>query len=136
MATPATPPQGTDIKALDDITDPEEYTTGAENVAYAQARRLLEPPNTHELVGDLEPYDSIDIRAWLGKRPTAQGLANMEADAADVLNRDERAANVDVTVDFTGSNVSVSFSQDANDEEQRLVLDVNSVSADLFFEDE
>lgn len=129
-------PQGTDIKALDDISDPEEYTTGEENVAYSQARRLLEPPDTNLRYGDDLENDTINLRDWIGKRPTAGDLFGLGQTIDDVLTRDERVQSVTASVEHTQSSIDVSFDETVNDKQATLVLSIDAASsATLITED-
>lgn len=120
--------QGTDIRALTDIEDPEQYSSGEENVALSQARRLLQPEGTNEKVGDPLQNDTINVREWLGSRPSAQQLDVREAEVVDVLTQDDRVAAVDVSVEFTNSAIEIAFSETVNGRENDLVLSIDKVT--------
>src|SRR6185295_14265470 len=59
---------GSGLLMLDDMPDPEVMGSGELLVAYDIARRWLEPAGTHALIGNNAPYDSFDIREYLGAR--------------------------------------------------------------------
>lgn len=120
--------QGTDIRALDDLHDPEQYTSGVENVAHARARAIMEPPNTNALYGDPLENDTLNIRAWLGKRPSATDLVTLEGEVDDVLRNDDRIDELTSSVAITDKAISVEFEVTANDETVPYVLTIDQVS--------
>lgn len=102
---------GIDVLALDDLNDPEILASDALNLAYALARRLLTPAGAMAEIGDTAPYDSIDIREWLGKRISLaddSALDDLRQQCRQVLSQDPRLDSVLVDVSFGGGLLSVS----------------------------
>jgi hypothetical protein len=122
---------GTDIRALDDLPDPEVLTSGEENAAYAEARRLITPDGVYEEIGDLTPYDCLDLRDWLGKRPTTNDKASLKSQATQVLTQDPRAAGADVDVSFVGEALELDAQIEGTDGPFSLVLAVDQQGAHL-----
>lgn len=120
--------QGTDIRALDDIDDPEQYASGVENVALARARALLEPPNVGEMIGDPLENDTLNLRAWLGRRPSQSDMFSLEERVDDVLRNDDRIDELVSEVEFTERAISVAFEVTANDETVSYVLELDEVN--------
>ena len=93
---------GTDVAAIAGLPDPEQLVSGALGVAYALARRLLEPSDCYDEVGDTEPYSSVDLRDYLGARTASDPRAAAERDAAAVIAADPRVLSSTVTTTLAG----------------------------------
>jgi hypothetical protein len=59
---------GTTIQALTDLPDPPVLCSELVAAAYACAGRWVTPSGGLEDIGETEPYESFDIRDWLGGR--------------------------------------------------------------------
>lgn len=126
---------GTDVLALDDVEDPEVLASGDLNVAYALARRLLTPTGALEEIGETEPYDSIDVREWLGNRfrlTDRSVLDDLQTQAAQVLGADPRVETVDsVVVTYAQGTLTLTARMSGAAGPFALILSVNGVSASL-----
>lgn len=125
---------GTDVLALDDLVDPETLASAELNLAYALARRLLTPAGTMALLGDTAPYDSIDIRDWLGKRFAANDstvIDDLQLQCRQVLAQDERVDSVLVTATFLAGTLSVAVDGTGGQGPFDFVLKVNNVTAQI-----
>lgn len=120
---------GTDIEALTDLPDPEVLCSGERNAAHAQARRLLTPDGAMEDVGDLSAYDSLDLREWFGKRPSAADKASLDASVKTVLQADARARSVASRVDITAGELTVTSRTAGDDGPFGLVLAIAGVDS-------
>lgn len=81
---------GVDLRALDDLPATDDLVRGADNVAYAQARRLLTPPDGLSDSGEPSAYDSLDLRQQIGAHLSDEDLNAIRADAQIALAQDER----------------------------------------------
>lgn len=127
---------GVDVAALDDLPDPEVLASGELNVAYALGRRLLQPAGALEEIGDTAPYDSLDLRDWLGKRMSEADRADLEAQVVHVLSQDERVLTVAATVTLTAGagttrKITVAVEVEGTDGPFSFVLSVDGVTATL-----
>lgn len=122
---------GIDLLALDDLPDPEVLGQGELNVAYALARRLLQPANALAEIGEEKPFDSIDVRDWLGRRIDARDIRDLETQAAQVLEQDERVDRVDVSATRSSGQLRIEATGAGKDGPFELVLLVSEVSATL-----
>lgn len=109
MTTPAQL-YGTDILAIDDLPDPEVLGAGEINVAYALARRLAQPPDAMEEVGDTDEWDSIDVRDFLGgdfdlTDPTF--VDQIQQQATQVLRKDPRVLTVTVQATLASGKLTL-----------------------------
>lgn len=127
MATPTD--YGTDVRALDDLPDPDALVSGDLNVAYALGRRLLQPTGVLLEIGDEEPYDSLDLREYLGKRLSPQEVRDLEAACERVLAQEERVETVSASVTFVAGAIAVSVSGEGSEGPFDLVLTVDNVTA-------
>lgn len=92
---------GTDLRALNDLPDPEELCSGEENAAYAIARRHSSAEGCLDEIGDSEPYDSFDIEDYFG--------ANFDETTRDAIEqRSGQVARADEFVQSAKSEVSIS----------------------------
>jgi hypothetical protein len=122
----------TDIKALDDLPDPEELVSGDENIAYAQARRFLQPDGALEDIGDDGEFASMDVRDALGRRMDETDRADFEATANLVATADEERINsAEVVVSLGGNVMTIEETHETATGEYRMVLRVDDVSATL-----
>jgi hypothetical protein len=103
---------GSDIKALDDLPDPEEIATGEENLAYAQARRVIQDPGAFDEIGETEEYVCVDIRSALGGRLDETERATLEESCSQALNDDERIESAAADVAFTTDGLQLSSSHE------------------------
>jgi hypothetical protein len=122
---------GIDLLALDDLPDPEVLGAGELNVAHALARRLLQPANALAEIGETDPFDSLDVRDWLGRRIDRRDIEDLETQAAQVLEQDERVDQVDVSATFAGGQLRIEASGAGKDGPFELVLLVGELSATL-----
>ncbi len=123
---------GTDLLALDDEQDPEVLVSGELNVAYALARRLLTPAGVMLEIGDTAPYDSLDIRDWLGKRfqlADRSVIDDLQMQARAVLSQDVRVRSVTCFVSYNHGTLSVSVQGQGTDGPFSFVLAVDGVTA-------
>lgn len=119
---------GTDLRALDDIPAADDYVSGPENLAYAQARRLLTPPDGYADCGDPESYESLDLRASVGAHLSEADIAGVQADAQRVLAADERVYRVTATVKREGGDLVASVNGEGDDGPFGGVLAVNETT--------
>lgn len=103
---------GSDVRALDDLPDPEEIATADENVAYAQARRVIQDPSAFDEIGETEEYVCVDIRDALGSRMDETEKATLIEACNQALNDDERIDSADVDAQFTTDGLQVSASHE------------------------
>lgn len=125
---------GLDVQALDDLNDPEVIVSGGLNVAYALARRLLTPAGAMEEIGDTSPYDSLDIRAWLGARFSLTDrsvIDDLQQQCRQVLSQDPRVDSVDVKINFNQGTLSVEVNGTGSAGPFSFVLSVDNVTAAL-----
>lgn len=122
---------GIDLLALDDLPNPEELAGGDLGVAVALAHRIMTPPGAMEEIGDPTPYDSIDVRDWLAKRLTAAELRDLETQAEQVVQQDERVQTVTAKATFADRMLSVAVSGTGTDGPFSFVVAVNGVTATL-----
>lgn len=123
---------GTDIRALDDLPDPEELASEEENVACAQMRRLLTPDGAHDEIGDSDgEYDSFDVRQFLGARMEADDLRRMNANASRILAQDPRVVSAEASVTLAGGELSVEFDSRGTDGPFGGVLSVSDLETNL-----
>jgi hypothetical protein len=120
---------GIGIIALLDLTDVAVFGTGNELVAYGLAMRLLTPSGALVECGDPSPYDSLNLRDYLGAR--LSDTRSLEAACNQVLGQDERADSVSATVSFSAGviRVAVHFENAAGPFD--FVLAVDQVTASL-----
>lgn len=125
---------GTDVQALDDLPDPEVLCSGDLNVAYALARRWLTPTGALEEIGDPEPYDSIDVREWLGNRFSLTDrsvIDDLQTQAQQVLLGDPRVESATVVATYAQGTLTLTARGLGADGPFTLVLSVNGVTASL-----
>lgn len=122
---------GVDVKALDDLPDPEELVSGEENAAYAQGRRLLTPDGAHEEYGDSAQLATVDLRAYVGKRMSEDERQELEEDVAVILSQDERVLSQESSVALGAKKLEVSSDAKGREGPFKLVLSVDGVSAQL-----
>lgn len=121
---------GVDVDGVTDLPDPEALVSGEENLAHALARRLLQPPDAMEEIGDTgEPYDCLDLREELGARQQPGSEATLRARVLQVLAQDERVLQVDATVEFTPAGLTVSFEGEGTTGPFSGVLAIDAVTA-------
>jgi len=94
---------GTTIQALTDLPDPAVLCSEVVAAAYACARRWATPPGALADIGEIEPYESIDVRDWLGSRfnLTDQSVLNdLERQATIALYDEPYVQSATVRVTF------------------------------------
>lgn len=94
---------GTDIAGITDMPDPEILVSEQVNAAYACARRLVTPQDALLDIGEIEQYDSIDIRQWLGTSfdlTDPSVITDLQAQAQSALLAEPFASGVNVVVTF------------------------------------
>jgi hypothetical protein len=123
---------GTDIKALNDLPDPEELCSGDENAAYAIARRHSTAEDALEEIGDSEPYKSFDVEDYLGgnfdertRDEVAQLSAQVTADEEFVAT-----AKTSATLSDSGS-LQLEIAAKGAKGPFRLVLQISDVTIDI-----
>lgn len=120
---------GTDLAAVDDLPDPDAYATGAQDVAYALARRLLTGDGALAEIGETVPYTSIDVREYLGARGMdAATVDRLQSDATKALREDPRVATVGVVANFGAGVLTVSVSGTGTAGPFSFVLTVDGVT--------
>src|SRR5688572_26938929 len=122
---------GVDVKALDDLPDPEEIAAGDLNVAHARGRLLLQPDDALEEIGDDEDCDSIDLRDYLGESMDDEELEELEARVNQILSRDPRVETVEASVTLTGGALRVEADGNGSEGPFSFVLSVDEVSATI-----
>jgi hypothetical protein len=123
---------GTDVGAIDDLPDPEFLVSGDLNMAYALARRLMTPTGALDDIGDPGPYDSIDVRDWLGRATDQDAIDELQQFATQVIVQDERVDSATVTVTFQSpGTLFVSVDGQGAVGPFKFVLAVTNVSAQL-----
>jgi len=123
---------GTDVLGLDDIDDPETVVSGELNLAYALARRLITPTGAMLEIGDTAPYDSIDIRLWMGARFSLLDrtmLDDLQMQARQVLTQDERVASITVLATFASGTLSVAVQGFGAEGPFSFIVATNGVTA-------
>lgn len=121
--------QGTDLRALLDLHDPEQYTSGPENVAHSKMRSVFEEENTNATYGDPLGNDTIDIRKWMGARPSASQIATITDTVVDVLEEpDDRVADVTAVAELVGTKLRVGVEVATNNQTAELVRDIDTVT--------
>jgi hypothetical protein len=122
---------GSDLAAIDDLFDPEVIVDGNLNVAYALARRLLTPAEAMEEIGDTAPYDSIDIRDWLGQRFQLSDrtvIDDLQIQCRQVLQQEKRVDRVSAIATYTQGTLSVAVQGEGADGLFSFVLSVDGVT--------
>lgn len=101
---------GTDVRALNDLPDPEVLASGDDNVVNALARRLAQDPDALEEIGDFNEYDSINLNDWLGgdfDLNDRNVLDDIQQQATQVLRKDTRVLDVLVQATYATGTLSV-----------------------------
>jgi len=125
---------GSDLSFVDDCQDPEVIATGELNVANALARRLLTPTVAMAEIGDNAPYDSIDIREWLGRRFALSDrtvLDDLQQQCWQVMSQDKRVALVAVRATYAGGTLSIDVQATGTGGPFGFVLTVDGVTVAL-----
>jgi hypothetical protein len=122
---------GVDVAALDDLPDPEVLVEGDDNLALAQGRRLLQPADAFDEIGETAQYDCLDLRDFLGRRLSVDEQEELEADVDRVLNSDPRVRAAEGNVELAGGALKVDAATQGRDGAFNLVLTVDKVSASL-----
>lgn len=128
MSTPA----GTGPLALLDLPDPCLMGTGDAVAAYGLALRLLTPPGVLEALGDPAPYDSLDLRAYVGSRLSPQALRDLESACNQVLGQDERADSVSCSLSLSGGVLAATVQAEGAAGPFGFVLSVDDASSTTF----
>ena len=119
---------GVDVRAADDLPDPELLASGETNVAHALARRLLQDPSANEDVGEEEPYACLDLRDYLGKRITTQEQRDLEAACERCCSEDPRVETVTVSISFADRILTAEVSGTGTEGPFDLVISVDAVT--------
>lgn len=125
---------GVDVKALDDLPDPEELAVEEENVAYAIARRLAQDSDALEEIGDDDEYDSINMNDWLGgdfDLTDRTVLDDLQQQATQVIFKDPRVLSVVVQASYATGRLSLNVQAQGSNGPFSFVLSVDGVSAPL-----
>ncbi len=122
---------GRDVAALDDLPDPEVLVSGDLNVAYAIARHWLQASDGLVEIGDETPYDSFDLRDYLGKRIVPGELRALEALAARCARQDPRVDTIAVTLSFLNGALSLTGRGVGSAGPFSLVLTVDGVTVQI-----
>lgn len=125
---------GADLAALDDLPDPDQMVSQAADVGYSICRRLLQSQDAFAEIGDLEPYTCVDVRDWIGKRPSADEKRDLEATVARIAREDPRVDSATSSIVFGTSTIQVTISVVLADGPFSYVLTVDQVSAALLFQ--
>lgn len=96
---------GTDIRALNDLPDPEELCSDEENAAYAIARRHSSAEGCLEEIGDAEPYDSFDVEDFFGANFDETTRDTIEQRSGQVTKADEFVSTAKTAVALSTAGV-------------------------------
>lgn len=127
----ATASYGIDVKALDDLPDPEELASEDENVAYALGRRLAQDSDAHEEIGDDDEYDSINLNDWLGgdfDLTDRTVTDDIQQQATSVLRKDPRVSTVSVEATYSTGMLAVSVRGTGTNGPFSFVLKIDGVN--------
>lgn len=119
---------GIGIYALTDRPDPEVRCSGTTLVSVRLARRLLTPNGAFLAIGDEEPYESLNLRDWLGLRPTADEVNALNAAMSQVLGSEERVTTVTATATFAAGVLSVAVSGTAAEGPFNFVVELSALT--------
>lgn len=106
---------GVGIYAITDRPDPEVRCDGRLLVAVRVARRLLTTNGAFTAIGDDEPYETLNLRDYLGWRPGPDDIAALNGAMTQVLGTEKRVAAVTAAATFAGGLISVSVSAELDD---------------------
>lgn len=128
---------GTDLAALDDLPETDELVSGELNAAYAVARRWLTPSGGLTDAGVTAPYESFDVREYLGRRVALDARGQLDAATKQEIEQtatrcakgDPRVRSVEVTVSFSGGTLFMRAKVEGADGPFTFVLAVSAVSA-------
>lgn len=130
----ATTDYGTDLPALDDLPETDALISGPLNAAYAVARRWLTPSGGLADAGDPAPYESFDVRSYLGRRLEAGTLAEIEQLAARCAKQDVRVQSITVTASISDGILSLRAQVFGAGGPFNFVLNVSAVSVAVLLE--
>ena len=122
---------GTDLAALDDLPDLDALVSGDLNVAHALCRRLLTAPGALAEIGETEPYESINLRDYIGARLNAQEERDIARAADAAIKQDPRVESATVAIDFTGRKITATVQGSGTEGPFDLVLSVDGVNVTL-----
>lgn len=98
---------GIGIAAITDRPDPEVRVSGLLHVGHRLARRLFTPNGALLAIGDDAPYETLNLRDWIGARPTAAEVEQLNTAMAGILSADEAVETVTAAATFVGGLLSV-----------------------------
>lgn len=125
---------GTDVQALYDLPDPEITCSEQTAAAYQCARRLLTPSGAMQDIGEVQQYDSIDVRDWLGGRFNLTDpavLRDLEAQATQALLDDPFVTAVTVSASYSAGTLTLSVQVQGAQGPFSFVLAVSAVTTQL-----
>lgn len=123
---------GTDIRALDDLPDPEELCSEEENAAYAIARRHASGEGCLEEIGDEAPYDCFDIEELLDQDVDDTLRQRLELRSTQVTEDDEYVVSASSEARVTAANaVELSIKAEGGEGPFDLVIGIDKLSIQL-----
>lgn len=125
---------GTDVSVGDDLTRVWNLASGMDNLALAVYRRITTPEGAlDEIDGDDEPYECIDIRAYVNARLSEVKLAQLRGRLAAVIENEERITSVtpEVAFDFASDTLTIKIDGETDDGPFELVFAASGATVDL-----
>lgn len=125
---------GLDLQGLFDLPDPEITCSEVTAAAYACARRWMTPSGALVEIGEVQQYDSIDVREWLGQRPGLSDptvINDLQAQATQVLFDEQFVSGASVTVTFIAGLLTITAQIQGALGPFAVVLQTNGVTAQL-----
>lgn len=119
---------GIGIYAITDRPDPETRVSGNTLVAVRLARRLLTTNGAFLAIGDEDAYESLNLRDYLGMRPTTDDIAALNSAMAQVLSTEERCSEVTASATFAAGHLAVAASGTAADGPFAFVIELSALT--------
>lgn len=119
---------GIGIAAITDRPDPEVRVSGLTHVGYRLARRLFTPNGALLAIGDDAPYETLNLRDWLGARPTVAEVEQLNTSMSSILSADEAVETVTAAATFVGGALSVSVNGTGADGPFAFVIAADAVT--------
>jgi len=119
---------GVGIYAITDRPDPEIRCSGKTLAAVRLARRLLTTNGAFTAIGDDEPYETLNLRDYLGLRPTQDDIAALNSAMVQVLGTDKRVVTVTASATFAAGLLSVLVSAELEDGPLDFVVELDALT--------
>jgi len=120
---------GIGIAATTDRPSPERLASGTTVLAYDLARSLLQENGAAQDIGDPVAYRTLNLRDWLGARPTDAEIQQLNRSMKQVLEQDERVDSVTAVATFSGGTLRVLVSGTGDVGPFQFIMSVLSVSS-------